>query len=82
MELTKHATERMQQRGIPRLINQVCDHAMVMASLGGYHQLDAAGIEEAWADLQQLPGPWNDLAAQSNDAGDSIVDGINYEVPP
>ena len=60
--------------GIPRLINQVCDHAMVMASLGGYHQLDAGGIEEAWADLQQLPGPWNDPAVQSNDAGDSIVE--------
>ena len=46
--------------GIPRLINQVCDHALVMAFAGGRRQIDAAGIEEAWADLQQLPGPWND----------------------
>jgi type II secretory pathway predicted ATPase ExeA len=60
--------------GIPRLINQVCDHSMVMASLGGYHQLDAAGIEEAWADLQQLPGPWNDPAAQPNADAESIVE--------
>lgn len=60
--------------GIPRLINQVCDHSMVMASLGGYHQLDAAGIEEAWADLQQLPGPWNTAAPQSNEGAESIVE--------
>ena len=43
--------------GIPRLINQVCDHALMLAALGGHKQLDAAGIEEAWADLQQLPLP-------------------------
>lgn len=43
--------------GIPRLINQVCDHALMLAALGGHRQLDAGGIEEAWADLQQLPLP-------------------------
>lgn len=43
--------------GIARLINQLCDHALMMASIGGHQQLDAAGIEEAWADLQQLPLP-------------------------
>ncbi len=60
--------------GIPRLVNQVCDHALVMASLGGYHQLDAAGIEEAWSDLQQLPGPWTDSPAATSSNGDSIVE--------
>ena len=45
--------------GIPRLINQVCDHALIMACAGGVRQLTAGGIEEAWADLQQLPTPWN-----------------------
>lgn len=49
--------------GIPRLINQVCDHALVMAFAGGRQQIDGAGIEEAWADLQQLPGPWNEISA-------------------
>jgi type II secretory pathway predicted ATPase ExeA len=49
--------------GIPRLINQVCDHALVMAFAGGRQQIDAAGVEEAWADLQQLPGPWQDTTA-------------------
>ncbi len=45
--------------GIPRLINQVCDHALVLASLGGHKQLSGEAIDEAWADLQQLPAPWS-----------------------
>jgi type II secretory pathway predicted ATPase ExeA len=45
--------------GIPRLVNQTCDHALVLASAGGVKPIDASGIEEAWADLQQLPTPWS-----------------------
>lgn len=45
--------------GVPRLINQVCDHALMLAFAGGRRQIDASGIEEAWSDLQQLPTPWN-----------------------
>lgn len=45
--------------GVPRLINQVCDHALVLAAVGGQRTLNAAGIQEAWADLQQLPAPWH-----------------------
>ena len=45
--------------GVPRLINQVCDHALTLAFAGGSRQIDAAGVEEAWSDLQQLPAPWN-----------------------
>jgi type II secretory pathway predicted ATPase ExeA len=44
--------------GIPRLINQVCDHALLLAYSGGVHQLTSSAIEEAWSDLQQLPTPW------------------------
>jgi type II secretory pathway predicted ATPase ExeA len=43
--------------GIPRLINQVCDHALILASMAQRPRLDAGEIEEAWADLQQLPIP-------------------------
>jgi type II secretory pathway predicted ATPase ExeA len=46
--------------GIPRLVNQLCDHALMLAALGGHKQLNPAGIEEAWADLQQLPVPWHE----------------------
>jgi type II secretory pathway predicted ATPase ExeA len=49
--------------GIPRLINQVCDHALLLAHLGGKKPVPAAGIEEAWADLQQLPLPWGEASA-------------------
>jgi type II secretory pathway predicted ATPase ExeA len=54
--------------GIPRLINQVCDHALMLAALGRQRQIDAAGIEEAWADLQQLPIPLSEtpMAARSD----------------
>ncbi len=47
--------------GVPRLINQLCDHALVLAYAGGQERVDVAGIEEAWADLQQLPTPWNEV---------------------
>ncbi|HEY2838309.1 MAG TPA: AAA family ATPase [Pirellulales bacterium] len=44
--------------GVPRLINQVCDHALVLAFSRGKRLLDDADVETAWADLQQLPTPW------------------------
>jgi type II secretory pathway predicted ATPase ExeA len=51
--------------GIPRLVNQLCDHALMLAALGGHRQLAPHGIEEAWADLQQLPTPWREPAASA-----------------
>jgi general secretion pathway protein A len=45
--------------GVPRLINQVCDHALLLACVSGQRLVDAGTIEEAWADLQQLPTPWS-----------------------
>ena len=44
--------------GVPRLVNQLCDHALVLAFAGGFKKnIDETGIAEAWADLQQLPLP-------------------------
>jgi type II secretory pathway predicted ATPase ExeA len=55
--------------GIPRLINQVCDRALMLAAATQRRILDAAVIEEAWADLQQLPLPWpTQTNAASTDA--------------
>ena len=54
--------------GIPRRINQICDYAMLLASLAGRAQIDAHAIEEAWADLQQLPGPWQAVNQVTEDA--------------
>ena len=45
--------------GVPRLVNQVCDHALLLAYVAGRKTIEPANIEEAWADLQQLPTPWS-----------------------
>lgn len=54
--------------GIGRLINQVCDHALILASLGGVRRLSSEAIDEAWADLQQLPAPWTNAETQGADS--------------
>jgi type II secretory pathway predicted ATPase ExeA len=46
-------------QGIPRLVNQISDHAMLLACAAGTRSLDKTTVEEAWADLQQLPTPRN-----------------------
>lgn len=48
--------------GVPRLINQVCDHALLLAYVAGQKVIEANKIEEAWSDLQQLPTPWSNGA--------------------
>lgn len=45
--------------GVPRLINQVCDHALLLAYADGRVQIGKEAVEEAWSDLQQLPTPWS-----------------------
>jgi hypothetical protein len=55
--------------GVPRLINQVCDHVLLLAYVAGRKTIEPANIEEAWADLQQLPTPWTQGA--KSDPADS-----------
>jgi type II secretory pathway predicted ATPase ExeA len=43
--------------GVPRLVNQLCDHVLLLAYVGGRRRIDPALVEEAWQDLQQLPVP-------------------------
>lgn len=43
--------------GVPRLINQVCDHALVRAQEQGRSRIATRDIEEAWRQIQQLPSP-------------------------
>ena len=79
--------------GIPRLINQLCDHALILASLGGVCRMTSEGVEEAWADLQQLPAPWNgsDESSQNSqivefgaldDARDELPEAIPFRAAP
>ncbi|MBI1904492.1 MAG: AAA family ATPase [Planctomycetia bacterium] len=44
--------------GIPRLVNQLCDHALMLAWNRKERPVTAAHVREAWSDLQQLPTPW------------------------
>ncbi len=69
--------------GIPRLINQVCDHALMLSFVAGVRRLDKSGIEEAWSDLQQLPTPWNGDDGAPEAAPDIIEFGaLDDEVKP
>jgi len=44
--------------GIPRLINQLCDHALVLAyETNRSKTIDESFIRAAWASLQQIPEP-------------------------
>ncbi|HWB09065.1 MAG TPA: AAA family ATPase [Pirellulales bacterium] len=53
--------------GVPRLINQLCDHVLMLAYAGGKREIGSGGIQEAWSDLQQWPSPWGDrLPAQTD----------------
>lgn len=45
--------------GTPRLINQLCDQALLLAAQRNVRHVDARMVEEAWSELQQLPGPWS-----------------------
>ena len=61
--------------GVPRLVNQVCDHALVLAFTEGVEQIDARAVEEAWSDLQQLPLPFSASApSESGDEGSSVIE--------
>jgi hypothetical protein len=44
--------------GVPRLVNQLCDRALVDANAAGRSQIDRQVIQTSWADIQQLPAPW------------------------
>lgn len=52
--------------GIPRLINQVADFALIIAGTRGAQTVSSTIIEEAWADVQSIPG----MAAPPQESAD------------
>lgn len=59
--ITRDALENVYvaSEGIPRLANQVMDHALILAITNDQYPISAALVQEAWSDLQQLPMSWN-----------------------
>ncbi|MCA9127984.1 MAG: AAA family ATPase [Planctomycetales bacterium] len=53
-------------QGLPRLTNQIMDHAMVLAAEKKQSPISVSLIEDAWADLQQLPAPWQKGGTESD----------------
>jgi type II secretory pathway predicted ATPase ExeA len=54
--------------GVPRLLNQLCDQALALAAERDLRQIDRALIQTAWAELQQLPMPWDAPAEGASSA--------------
>lgn len=46
--------------GLPRCLNQICDHSLMLAFLQDSLVVDEEITREAFKDLQQLPLHWND----------------------
>ena len=46
-------------QGIPRNLNQCCDHALLLAYVADLEAVDTAIVSDALTDLQQLPLQWN-----------------------
>lgn len=46
--------------GVPRCINQLCHHALLLAYVAGTKPVDRATVTEALDDLKQLPLHWNE----------------------
>lgn len=67
--------------GVPRLINQLCDHALLLAFARGQRQMTRAVIEEAWADLQQLPTPWTGGEAKEEEGNIIEFGGLDDDEP-
>ena len=43
--------------GVPRLINQICDHALLLVAEAGRKRAVPADIDAAWREIQRLPAP-------------------------
>lgn len=67
--------------GLPRLTNQLMDHALVLAAANDKGPITPSTIEEAWADLQQLPAPWHS-GEDARQTGSDIEFGTLDDVAP
>src|SRR4029078_6661930 len=60
--------------GVPRLINQLCDRALVDANAAGRSKIDRQVIQATWADIQQLPTPWDTPEQSTLSASSRVIE--------
>src|SRR3954465_11501967 len=60
--------------GVPRLVNQLCDRALVDANATGRTNIDRHVIQAAWADIQQLPAPWDTPEQSTLTASSRVIE--------
>lgn len=63
--------------GVPRLVNQLCDRALVDANAAGRTKIDRHVIQAAWADIQQLPAPWDTPEQSTLTASSRVIEFCN-----
>lgn len=56
--------------GCPRLINQVCDHALILAATRTQNVITGDCIQEAWADIQSIPVSFKPSASSPESASE------------
>jgi type II secretory pathway predicted ATPase ExeA len=70
--------------GIPRLVSQLCDRALLLAEVNQLASVDSNAIQSSWADLQQLPTPWdNPTQCSTQPSVTQIIEfgGLNTDEP-
>ena len=67
--------------GVPRLVNQVCEHALIVAATRGATEVTENHVREAWDDVQGIPGDWSapansqqDTSALQDDDGWTVIE--------
>jgi type II secretory pathway predicted ATPase ExeA len=62
--------------GIPRLINQLCDHVLLLACERQQPRIDEKLVQQAWASLQQLPPPEEENASLpcAHDEAENVIE--------
>lgn len=70
LDLICHVSE-----GVPRCINQLCDHSLLLAYVAEQIPVEVGTIREALQDLRQLPLHWNEtmLADRASTVSDSAA---------
>lgn len=67
--------------GIPRLIDQVADQALLLGAKEKIRPINAAVVGYAWSMLQQLPNPWSDPAPNLRSSSDSESEYDEFDEP-